>query len=47
MMIVLSVFTTLWLIASLIDQISRNSIVTYRDDTPINVTQVNVPLNYI
>lgn len=42
LMIVLSIFCTLWLIASLIDQISKNPIVIYREDTPIDVTKVEI-----
>lgn len=40
-MIVLSILCTLRLIASLIDQISKNPIIIYRDDTPIDITKVS------
>lgn len=40
-MIVLSVLCTLQLIVSLIDQISKNPIVIYREDTAIDVTKVD------
>lgn len=35
----------MWLIASLADQISRNPIVIYRDDTPIDITKVEIKMN--
>lgn len=40
-MIVVSIFCTLRIIVSLFDQISRNPIVIYREDTPIDVTKVS------
>lgn len=44
-MIILSVGCTIQLIASLIDQISKNPIVIYRHDTPIDATKVSVTMN--
>lgn len=44
-MIIISIVCTLWLIASLIDRISKNPIVFYRDDAPIDVTKVKYITN--
>lgn len=40
-MIVASFICTFWLIASLFDQMNKNPIVIYRDDTAIDVMKVN------
>lgn len=44
-MIIFSIGCTIQLIVSLIDQISKNPIVIYRHDTPIDVTKVSVTMN--
>lgn len=44
-MIIISFLWTFQLIASLIDQVLKKPVVFYRDDTPIDVTQVKINMN--
>lgn len=45
-MIIFSIGCTLRLIASVVDQISKNPIVIFRDDTPIDITKVSTKWKY-